>query len=763
MNPRHCPLVTTDTGLIRRYLESLPLDELIFQTEQILSGLSTSERITYDISRYCNEYADINGRISFILTLIENGIYSSVHVPLSYQNNPRLIDLVRTKQYEYYIPKAREQAKESAALTDDIEESKKTISVTNPRWEHTDEKRKEASPEVAAVGDAVMLLVDVKDYPEGAPVTFDIFDASKEPAMRIDTVKGKNEGGTSKVTWTVADPNEKGKELKLEFEGSARSKSSGKAPIDIASDIYRVELVDDEGNKLEGIQVEFTVPGEDPVVVETDADGIAEHPAKDPAVDADVRILWGGQAGGSTTTATGGYEVLLVDEQEKPMVGVDVCFTVDGVKSIVSTDENGRAFLEAQAGSLSPAEVTIPGGNQLIDENPDPDVIQITVVDADGRPVQGAEVVFTIDGDEYVVLSDENGRAKLEHNDADEALVTIRKKAETNPVSEAPKDNSPYSDIKTRALTDEQVREALQYHVDQGDIKLTVEKVPDGGKRVSLSEDTVAGVMIMQLVDPFVRGTEKSGDAPGQKHERDKFSCKPLTAYHRSLLNQRHALGIVRLCKNWLAPSGFKVMYTQGMNGDNTRKDCHGWGCALDFGGASKELPVGTSNCTVRLGTDFIVYLHWGLIPMWKPDTVAASSDPGTWERFESWKIDDNTDFTKKPSGKKLHYRLDPPPYQHAVGGKEPSASIKDHFKQAGSFFKDVVYKFAVEEYSDASSDLGTAAAGGPATEIDSHSGHFVLHPDYPKPNDSNSKYGRNAHNNHLHMQLGKTNYDAIA
>jgi hypothetical protein len=120
---------------------------------------------------------------------------------------------------------------EEVALTDDIEVVSGKVTVTNPRWEHADEDKKSSTPDTTMVGDKVFLYVDVSGVPEGSPVTFDIFDVSTDPPFRIATAKGKNESGTAKGEWTVEDPNEKGEELKLEFEGIAKSKASERREI----------------------------------------------------------------------------------------------------------------------------------------------------------------------------------------------------------------------------------------------------------------------------------------------------------------------------------------------------------------------------------------------------------------------------------------------------------------------------------------------------------------------------------------------------
>ncbi|MBN1758745.1 MAG: hypothetical protein JW863_10525 [Chitinispirillaceae bacterium] len=410
MNPNRCPVVTPDFELIHRYLADLPLEELIFQTEEIFGTLSTTEKSSYNINRFCSSYADVEGRINFVRALIDNAVISTVHIPFSYNRDERLINLLRPKVFDYFLPIAQELKEDGAALTDDLETPLSDITVTNPRWEHVDDARKEESPAVARIGDTIALFVDVSGYPEGAPVTFDIFDKTRDPAMRIETERGKNEGGTARIEWVVCDPDERGEALKLEFEGSARSKSSGRAPIDLKLEaIYRVELKDEDGNVLEGIKVEFTVPGEDPVVVRTDANGIAEHQAADPSVDADVRILWeeSGEEGATedagenesddtTEETTGtdgsaeavtvaadepvtvvapetqeqvseetstekGFEVLLVDDRDEPLKGIEVQFSVAGEEPVsVVTDDQGKATLTTEAaGGAEEADVKV--------------------------------------------------------------------------------------------------------------------------------------------------------------------------------------------------------------------------------------------------------------------------------------------------------------------------------------------------------------------------------------------------------------------
>lgn len=233
MNPLHCPLAATDFELIREYLRSLSLDELITVTEDIFSKLSASEQVTFSVNRYCSEYNDYGGRINFFKALFDNGIIFPIHIPYQYQRNAGLIDLIRPQIYEYYIPIAHDLSEEAAALTDDLEETTSDITVTNPRWVHVDEKKMSASPDIATVGDEVYLYVDVSGVPEGATVTFDVFDVSLDPPFRIGSASGKNEQGMARGKWSVEDPQKRGQKLKIEFEGIAKSKASSREPIDL--------------------------------------------------------------------------------------------------------------------------------------------------------------------------------------------------------------------------------------------------------------------------------------------------------------------------------------------------------------------------------------------------------------------------------------------------------------------------------------------------------------------------------------------------
>jgi hypothetical protein len=171
-------------------------------------------------------------------------------------------------------------------------------------------------------------------------------------------------------------------------------------------------------------------------------------------------------------------------------------------------------------------------------------------------------------------------------------------------------------------------------------------------------------------------------------------------------LDPRNALAIIRLC-SWMHDNfGVTEMYHLGIDGDASgqRIDCHGQGRAVDF--------VGVKGA--KDGSEFILTINddWG--------TVETPSTPGgIWQPV-------GTNAT--------HFRLDD------VDGHDFE---RDFFSAA--------YQFIASQWQDRS-----ANPDGPTEVTTIGSGSFVMHPDHPtsKPG---TKNGREAHQNHIHMQIGVT------
>jgi outer membrane protein OmpA-like peptidoglycan-associated protein len=135
-----------------------------------------------------------------------------------------------------YIPTWRNEesaapAAQETALTDELEVTEGVIELSAPTWEHKDDENIQDYPEKALEGAKIVLSAQVKNYPDGAPVTFDIYDTSENTPLLIKSIKGTNEGGTATAEWEVEDPQLKGDNLKIAIEATARSKSSQRSDI----------------------------------------------------------------------------------------------------------------------------------------------------------------------------------------------------------------------------------------------------------------------------------------------------------------------------------------------------------------------------------------------------------------------------------------------------------------------------------------------------------------------------------------------------
>lgn len=204
-------------------------------TQQVMATLSPVEAINYNINKFCNHFDDRQGRIAFLKKLVDDGVIMPLQYPHNALSNPKLAKMLSTAHYSMQFPfgeDAQTQGGEEV-LTDELEVVSGPVNLTNPRWEHKDETKKENSSEKAAVDDTIILMADVSGIPESAPVTFDIYDTSENPPMVVDSAKGKNEGGVAKAEWVVADKSGKGEGAKLEFEAVAKSKSSERREINL--------------------------------------------------------------------------------------------------------------------------------------------------------------------------------------------------------------------------------------------------------------------------------------------------------------------------------------------------------------------------------------------------------------------------------------------------------------------------------------------------------------------------------------------------
>lgn len=176
-------------------------------------------------------------------------------------------------------------------------------------------------------------------------------------------------------------------------------------------------------------------------------------------------------------------------------------------------------------------------------------------------------------------------------------------------------------------------------------------------------------------------------------------------------LDARNALALVRFCE-WLSTNhGVTELYHLGITTEldqhgQPRTDCHGQGRAVDFVGV--KIVTGDGSEVIRTVLD-----DWG--------TASTSLTPGG-----SWP--DGT-------GSAVSYRLD------AEDAPDPDA--RDLFRS--------IYAFIASQWQDRTD---TPDPEEFPTAIGERS--FIMHPDHPATSPGRPN-GREAHRNHIHMQIGVT------
>lgn len=183
-------------------------------------------------------------------------------------------------------------------------------------------------------------------------------------------------------------------------------------------------------------------------------------------------------------------------------------------------------------------------------------------------------------------------------------------------------------------------------------------------------------------------------------------------------LDPRNALALVRFCQFLVDSFGATDLFHLGISGggvnqDGTpRIDCHGQGRAVDFAGVT--MPVNGTP------TKITVLNHWG--------NVGTGATPGG-----NWPAGTGSD---------THFRLDEADAS-PLGNPDGDAVVADFFRR--------VYDFIAQEWQDRSDNPDPAEA---STSIGERS--FIMHPDHPATAPG-TPHGREAHKDHLHMQIGKT------
>jgi hypothetical protein len=273
-----------------------------------------------------------------------------------------------------------------------------------------------------------------------------------------------------------------------------------------------------------------------------------------------------------------------------------------------------------------------------------------------------------------------------------------------------------YDAIACRDLTRRQARDALLCLHAQGRIRLYPEPT---------FNHTTANVcdanckLTSPLVGQRVNMMPKVGDVDylyvGVIPETNDQVASRGQSLNLEQLDVRNGVGLYRLGQllhdNYFA----STIYHSGISGGGGRTDCHGQGRAIDFDGAAGNKGTVT------------VYNDWGKMQVF--DMNDPETDPNLKRRLakgQPWPYVSET----------LMYRLDPVP----PGGRDLARRV----------FQDV-YNWAVTQYSDKTANSPQTT---PASRIGE--GGRVMNADH-HDSDKDGKNGREAHDGHMHMQIGET------
>lgn len=158
--------------------------------------------------------------------------------------------------------------------------SQNEISLSNPVWSHTDEKRKEESPKKVAEGDKIKLSVGITGADEGQKVSFIVINKGKEKEQKIAFIDGQQKNGICSVEWTVDKSEIKDREnIFLVFKASCVGKSTKDIEIPIEGFLW-AELFADDDLPLNNVKF---------LVCDTESDDV--NPIYTGLVDENGRIL----------------------------------------------------------------------------------------------------------------------------------------------------------------------------------------------------------------------------------------------------------------------------------------------------------------------------------------------------------------------------------------------------------------------------------------------------------------------------------------
>jgi len=235
-----CPFNVLEPREFDTLLDDLPEYDLGRCVADALIAMSPMERLACDQNLYLASPNDFAGKAAWLHALWDRGIIAMLRIPVFYASDAAMAKWLLAFQNPapLFNPFKKQKKQDDAALTDDMAATSTDFTIQNARWEHVDESKRTNSPDKAAFGDAIKLMVDISGVPDGAGMRFDLFDtASDRPTRPIASVNGRVASPATSAQWTVTDPRKPGDthEVKLEFEGVVRDRQSGRAGIGLAT------------------------------------------------------------------------------------------------------------------------------------------------------------------------------------------------------------------------------------------------------------------------------------------------------------------------------------------------------------------------------------------------------------------------------------------------------------------------------------------------------------------------------------------------
>jgi hypothetical protein len=241
-----CPFTVQAFDEVERLTEGLSSSELDSRLSDAYGLMTPAQILQYRMDDYIADYSDFGGRIAFIKALWDDQVISILRIPLFFTADPKMRKWLYANENLMYSLKKTvvDDGLSGAAATDNLADkhtTEKQQSLSEPRWKHTDAQREKASPNAAALGDVVRLIVFALGFDDGAQIAFDIFDTSSSSPKKIDSVQGIVNSGKAQANWTIKDPNKNGEKLKLEFEACAKSLKSGKYMIALVMSTIQIK------------------------------------------------------------------------------------------------------------------------------------------------------------------------------------------------------------------------------------------------------------------------------------------------------------------------------------------------------------------------------------------------------------------------------------------------------------------------------------------------------------------------------------------